>query len=986
MSESCLKAKRQKLIRYVFEHRFYLVVYLIMLIINLICVYGMKAPMIIDEYLTFSNGAFLSGKYDWSGAYSALPGTPYYGYGLAILYIPLFWLPLSIYTVFKCALCINALLISFVPVIVLYILNHIDIDVQNSVKIFLPLSVGGYSAYIYQSKGVWNETLLQLIPWLIMLLLFQLYTETKRCKKWMMSALLAFLTVYMYVLNARGVIAICAVFLTIFLVGIFLKRLIVNIPFFGGVFIITYAVNKVIKAKILNGLLKVQEGASVQNSSVNLGQILSQISLETFLKALKGFWGDFYYVFLVSFGIVAIGIIGALIYFFVGIKSKKSGVDDFGRTYIIGMFSVASLIGTWLMLFLVSYNTFVLKDFTKRDVIMYGRYFDYLIPEVMFFAYLVCLQNRKKLTKICAASGVLNIFILVIGTLATGKLLIAKNNLSFQPLNTGTLFAFAGKNFFRTTEYKDIMILIFFVSVIFLLFWFCFFKKIQVVFFAVVSICYVYAAGWVVSNYCWPTSQNQYESYHEYTTFFNSLNNDDRLSINNVYFLSNKIRDRAINIQYAVPEYKIKQLNYYIQGFSCLKNVEENSLIISSQDLQLERYFNDVYLVKTDSETMYVWVYGDVLKKDLEDSGVLFEMEEYQVDIKKMASKEIKYQLEMTFDYKMNNGAVLLDVRGKNLSKINISQSSFEGFEDIKIIEYTDNSIKIEAKNTGDFRATILSDVDFSEFELQSILVTEIDTDNNTNEYDILDYLMVDSCRIIDSGDLLYGPYEYMMEGEYEVTIYGQNIENAEIDFCYDKGNIIVDAEKKENKEKGKTSLILKLDKSVNDIEYRVHDIQKNEISVEKITIERLGKVNIGADFDDEIEFTTINLNSSNSMAGAEFLNYLYEYGPQYIYFGQDNGLKINNLTLPKGKYEIEVKGKDLRIEAILKDAEGREIENIEYIIVQNDGEYCKIHFSVEQDIERCEMIIYTLATTRRFVATDEGLVKISDITISKIN
>ena len=80
-----------------------------------------------------------------------------------------------------------------------------------------------------------------------------------------------------------------------------------------------------------------------------------------------------------------------------------------------------------------------------------------------------------------------------------------------------------------------------------------------------------------------------------------------------------------MNIQYILPEYSITQLNLYIYGEGVLDEiVDKNCFIMANSDEQYEKFIESCYKVQMDGK-IYVWVYGEELKQELEQQGIRFE-------------------------------------------------------------------------------------------------------------------------------------------------------------------------------------------------------------------------------------------------------------------------------------------------------------------------------------------------------------------------
>lgn len=961
-------------------HRCEISVFLVELFINLIMLLPMKAPMIIDEYLTFSTGAFLSGKYDWSGAYASLPGTPYYGYGQVLFYLPFFWLPISVYGVYKCALVINALLISIIPVLVWYILNKLSLKMANVSKMACALSIGLYSAYLYNSKGVWNETMLSVTPWILVTLLLMLYdTENNKKLQHILSIALGIMCIYYYSLNSRAVIGVIAVLCVLVLTRIFLKRKIVKVISFLSAVVVCYGLNKLIKGYVVNNLLLAGGGGKVDNSSISVSAIFSRLSLTTFLDALEGFFGDIYYVFIVSFGLVGIAIIYSIVLFIQGIVRKKRNAL-FGKTYIIAMFSTLFMFGNWLMLFLLSYGTFVLQDFTKRDAMMYGRYFDYAIPMGILVAYLSFGDTcRRRKEKTVIGGIALSALVLIFGAVVTGQLLIDKNILSFHRLNAGIVLALGGEQFAGETTFIGVLFLTLVIGVILSVVLALFKYKKYVIAYTLMSAIYVYAAIWVSYDYSWTTSERAYETYVCYSEFFESIESKG-VDVNKVYYVSNGYRDRAINIQFALPQYEVEQLNLYLEGYECLDNIEENSIIISSKNFDLDFYIDDIAGVE--NEDFYMWIYGD----DIIDNLNADLLNEKEIALDNMGcTGSTPYKITVGMSGLSLNGPGSFWIRGERLNNVSLDSCQITNFDINEVTYLSEQVIVIEGVATeseGDFELSFRSNANIPTVEVKRIILTDMEG----NEAKIEGTDITISCDEVSfANSVMFGPYKSLLKGNYRVIIEGEGLDILSYDYAWNQGKNASAISQFHALSPDKVEFDVSMDCNVDDFEVRAYNYSQSESKVTHIYIQPIEVKHEIGNLYQSVGFTSILLNDLNSIAGTMLLNDVYECGPEYLYLGMDNGMKIENVDLDEGEYQIDVHGKDVKVCVEIVSDTDEVLQTIEWHPKYATSEGAGIRFNIESGLKDTKIIIYALSESPYITDSNKGIVKISEVRIKRL-
>lgn len=586
-----------------------LIVFILFFLLHCLFIIPMKAPMIIDEYLTFTNASFLSGNYDWTAAYSSLPKSSYYGWGLSVFYIPLFLFSENIFLNYKLALVINAILMSFTGVLAVKIYKNVNDEKNVSNALGVALAVCSYGPYLYLSKGVWNESGLLFIPWLILFLLVKVYKrETKGFAFYFLHFALGFCSAYAYTFNGRGLALLVASVFVYICMLICQKKLRGGIAYFSAIGIVLF-INKYICDYLVDNLIDAEESV-INNINVNLMSKLSVISLESVVEALTGYFGTFFYIICASLGISILGL--------VLLACKLVQTKEFSIIKLIAGYSYLYLIIDIGQIFVQSYNRLILTDYNRTDYFMYGRYFDSAIPLCIFATILLVLECgiSKKIIACCSV-----VFLILIST-ATKIAIPAmlENGKYMQLLNVGIINTLSlNKYFFEDPNKKGFLFVVIMLIMLFAVCVALLYKK-KIVLFCAVLILFNIVTGYITMDvYAWPTSQSKYDNLQEYTSVFEDIDSSKK----EIYYVSQG--GRALNIQYALPEYSIRQLNLYIYGEGVLSAIEhENCFIMSNSDEHYETFIKECYKVNNFGSN-YLWVYGDELKEELEAQGIEFE-------------------------------------------------------------------------------------------------------------------------------------------------------------------------------------------------------------------------------------------------------------------------------------------------------------------------------------------------------------------------
>lgn len=349
--------------------------------VNVIFAVQMTLPSIDpNEFGVAATGAFFCGA-DWSGVMS---GTEYfYGYIQGLLYTPIMLLTNDAYTQYKAMLIMNALFVSFVPVLAYSIASKLGVKKPRQL-IITAFICGAYVTYFAHTKFIWNETASIVLPWLLIWLLLVI-GETKHLGlKHMLSVLMGFLCVISFAAHERLIGVVLALIITIITArAAFKKKMLCLTSFFASLVativlerITTYAIQQSVW-QASGGMLK----NTAENVLENISQGFSAESLGQFFKTLVG---QLYY-FVTStwgFGGLAIGIF-ALVTFSVIKCRRKKLPSKYSTDFLIYMlFSSLTTLFTLIIGVFYKYNSGY-SDY--QDTAIFGRFLDGIIPLSLLF-------------------------------------------------------------------------------------------------------------------------------------------------------------------------------------------------------------------------------------------------------------------------------------------------------------------------------------------------------------------------------------------------------------------------------------------------------------------------------------------------------------------------------------------------------------------------------------------------------------------------
>lgn len=152
------------------------ILYAFSVVVNSLLTWNMVLPTVYPQELAVAGeAAMLSGITPWP----MLTDISSTGYLQGILYVPLYRLFNNQFALYKTMLIVNALLVSFIPMIIYYLAAKLGVPRVRQ-KLMIAVSCGMYISYIADSKYIWNESVTALICWLIILSFFRARERTNR--------------------------------------------------------------------------------------------------------------------------------------------------------------------------------------------------------------------------------------------------------------------------------------------------------------------------------------------------------------------------------------------------------------------------------------------------------------------------------------------------------------------------------------------------------------------------------------------------------------------------------------------------------------------------------------------------------------------------------------------------------------------------------------------------------------------------------------
>lgn len=309
----------------------------------------LKTPL--DESSTLALPAYLTG-YDWS--YLMAKTKYYYGYGMSVLFTPIFLLIKNPIVLYRAILAVCALLQTIPGFIAFYILGAFFKQTSNCIKLLLAL-VATYCVSTTASV-VYNEHMLYVIIWIIVWMILALVNCQNERKKMIYTFILTFFLFYALTCHERSKVFVVAMIGVIILYALFRKSCLVSPVIFIMTSSLIYKVILISTAKVQATIWPVSTTEAVLNNT--------STSVPVSLLKKKELWHVWYNIILGQLGTGAVFTGGILIiaivfgiWMFVRkiffVRKNDCSIEDsylyvvlFGLAVICGTIFAQSL--TWL--------------------------------------------------------------------------------------------------------------------------------------------------------------------------------------------------------------------------------------------------------------------------------------------------------------------------------------------------------------------------------------------------------------------------------------------------------------------------------------------------------------------------------------------------------------------------------------------------------------------------------------------------------------
>ena len=384
----------------------YFYLYIIAFALSAIPAFFLSAPQVEDALGTMGAAAYLTG-HDW-GDILVEKGF-FYKYGQTIYFLPIFLIIKNPAIRYKFLLMANSIVTAFIPVII-YKLSTKHLKMANEDAVFISLITGCMPGTLLYAKLTWAEPVLFLIPWLIILIVMELEgivaalqnvssSESDEPKgrllnkQRLLSALLAWVSVYAFMCHQRGIVIVLGtiLFLIIFRIS---RRVQLIHPV---LFIINLALAMILD-RVFNALLKlyVYRGELLKynllSSFFDLEIYRKMFSAKGFPVLLKSIMGWLFNSAASGIGITLLGLVVCAMCGF-GLKKKGLFSPKLQTISLLGsIFYFGSFLLGLLFFFETAYGYWYGTAVERSDHLVFGRYLESTLPIMLFIGFYALIR------------------------------------------------------------------------------------------------------------------------------------------------------------------------------------------------------------------------------------------------------------------------------------------------------------------------------------------------------------------------------------------------------------------------------------------------------------------------------------------------------------------------------------------------------------------------------------------------------------------
>ena len=374
------------------------ILYAFSVVVNALMTMCMELPAVFPEEISAAGiAAFYSGK-NWADMLGQIGVRG--GYIQSLLYTPLFLVFDNPYVLYKAMLVVNALIVSFIPLISYHLATKLGVERVRQ-KLLAALSCGMYVSVLTRSKIITGDAISCLMVWILIMCVFAAWDKKNRYTRFTMSILTGFLCAVAFAANAGLIAAVLAIILTVIISRVFFKEKLMNIPAFAFSLAVSFVAEHF--ARIL-----------VMSSAANSAQETLFVQAN-FSGAMERIFGEIYMFMTESFGMgaLAAALFAAIIFAWIreGIKNKETVLENGTKVYepVKHKYSIRLTILALYQFLTVVILTIVLPiiSFTGLNTsVGIGERTQVVAPIALFFVLIFVFRYAIDIRKLLLGTGI----------------------------------------------------------------------------------------------------------------------------------------------------------------------------------------------------------------------------------------------------------------------------------------------------------------------------------------------------------------------------------------------------------------------------------------------------------------------------------------------------------------------------------------------------------------------------------------------------
>lgn len=592
-------------------------IYFITLLIHVIVIPFLNVAAITDELNPLALGFMLRGE-NWT-QYLVADGY-YYKYGQLLFYLPFIVLIKNPYILYRILLLVNAIIVSFLPVCVYEILTEY-LGCKKVEKSFqISIMIGFIPAVLLNSKFVWAESLLLIIPWIIIILFLKLMDyDVSDSEKWIYSVLIAVLQVYAYMVHTRGIVIFMASLLCTILIRFVLRQKNLKFIPYIGMTVILYLADSFLGAIIKNYLYGGSENLIGETTDFINSEFIKKIMSVSGLKVLGEEIAGWMFTSVSStFGMSCLGLLISIMVLVSARRWKEYSGQELILTLFVVLLFGGSLMAGVLFFFNDLFNYAGVEVAVRGDKIIYIRYLDPANVCISFIGLYYILVKKNLGTKFCIFFSGLS-FILLQGFFVSkiadrinDTIIWAQNLMTVNYLcditqsARGGAYSTIGRLSGGIAIFGMIAVVIYIISMMY-------HKKNRVFFLINISCCLV-CYFWNAYNVVYRLDSYQTNIIKEYENVIKCV--DDMEDLKNIYLDDEILRS---SFQYIYSDY------YVVTRRDDNRFAVDEMFILSPKGTYNKAlYDNDYYEIvgsEDINEDYHLYIKGEQLNRTLNENG-----------------------------------------------------------------------------------------------------------------------------------------------------------------------------------------------------------------------------------------------------------------------------------------------------------------------------------------------------------------------------